>query len=312
MYLKLKKGYTLEVLKDDNYITVDGIEMFLGRIKLKGKKLTQTRQNYNNQDLYEDGSRLNGYDVINGPYGHNNCDIVYLDVKKQEPQGPQELPPSPPPRWNAPAPPPRIPPGPPTNLRNEGFEVSWSPPTNSGTSPDTLTYIVTLNGQDPTEITDENFTILSGKPGTVYTVSVAAKTEDGESESATIDIMVPLPQPPPPPPPPEPEQPTPKKLSRGAAIKRLEELKTEIEKLKPSRKDQRERFNYYTKNIQPLLKIVPVTVTKSIDIILSLITDIEFHLTQYYAIQQGGYRATRKRSKLTPRRRRYSRRHATS
>ena len=73
MYLKLKKGYTLEVLKDDNYITVDGIEMFLGRIKLK-----QTRQNYNNQDLYEDGVRLNGYDVINGPYGHNNCDIVYL------------------------------------------------------------------------------------------------------------------------------------------------------------------------------------------------------------------------------------------
>jgi hypothetical protein len=133
-------------------------------------------------------------------------------------------------------------------------------------------------------------------------------TEDGESEPATIDIMVP----PPPPPPPEPEQPKPKKLSRGAAIKRLEELKREIENLKPSRKDQRERFNYYTQNIQKLLQDVPKTVSKPIDDILLLIKDIEFHLTQYYAIQQGGYRATRKRSKLTLRRRRYSRRHASS
>jgi hypothetical protein len=302
MYLKLNKKYILDVLESPERITVDGIEMFLGRIKLKGKKLTQTRQNYGSQDLYEDGSRLKGYDVLRGPYGHDNCDIVYLEVTKQEPQGPE--PEQPPPRWNAPEPPPRIPPGPPTNLRNEGFDVSWSPPSELGTSPETLKYIVTLNGQDPTVIADRFFTILSGKPGTV---SVASVTEDGESEPATIDIMVP-----PPPPPPEPEQPKPKKLSRGAAIKRLEELKREIENLKPSRKDQRERFNYYTQNIQKLLQDVPKTVIKPIDDILLLIKDIEFHLTQYYAIQQGGYRATRKRSKLTLRRRRYSRRHATS
>ena len=141
--------------------------------------------------------------------------------------------------------------------------------------------------------------VPSGRPDCkIVQVNIAKQEAEPEPE--------PQPEPEPEPQPEPSPEPPPKKISRGDAINRLRDLETQIRGLNPSRKDQRERFNFYTKNLQPLLKQIEPAKSKKIDEMLEIIREIEQQLSEYALIKSGGYKKTRKNKYRKDRTRRRS------